>query len=367
MMGEAPYVAQPLYNAEADLLSFVTEDVPTVARQLAPGFDLLLSLDRTQVLGAQFTGVRALVSPNPGGGEALREKVERLTRFANSITGGATFVDRVPVADDLRAILASLPTDATAEEGASHTVPSNHGRALDAVTPCEGAGLDGLADFLLDHAASTRREADGLVGGQANRLRLEADDCERWAAALSQGGDATGWHRDGSLLYTLEQTGWRRGEPVMQNRLMVTVSGGPNTPKAEVDALAAHLMKVLPRSSPGPHPMTPDKSDLDRMVEAAARAAYEVEREMLTFEGIEPPTWDKLPAPIQRNWLSGSEPVVLAVLDELRKPSAAMLQAAADCLATTDDRSAEGYAVALQDAREALCAITDAIRPEQQP
>jgi len=53
------------------------------------------------------------------------------------------------------------------------------------------------------------------------------------------------WKRSGNLLYTLEQIGWRRGEPVEQNRLMVRVDGGPNTPPEEVAALTAHLEALL--------------------------------------------------------------------------------------------------------------------------
>lgn len=53
------------------------------------------------------------------------------------------------------------------------------------------------------------------------------------------------WNRAGSLLYTLEQVGWRKGEPVEQNRLMVRVDGGPNATPEETDALTARLHDFL--------------------------------------------------------------------------------------------------------------------------
>lgn len=50
----------------------------------------------------------------------------------------------------------------------------------------------------------------------------------------------TPWLREGRLIYTLEQDGWRRGAPVMVNRFMVTVSGGhPRPADAELDAVAS--------------------------------------------------------------------------------------------------------------------------------
>lgn len=50
--------------------------------------------------------------------------------------------------------------------------------------PGGGASLSGLREFLIDHAAEKRAQAEGLVGGYRNRTIAEAKDCERWAAAL---------------------------------------------------------------------------------------------------------------------------------------------------------------------------------------
>jgi hypothetical protein len=67
------------------------------------------------------------------------------------------------------------------------------------------------------------------------------------------------WLRSGNLLYTLEQVGWRRGEPIEQNRLMVRVEGGPNASADEVSGLASRLLALLtPASS-----TTPDQNTVD--------------------------------------------------------------------------------------------------------
>jgi hypothetical protein len=58
------------------------------------------------------------------------------------------------------------------------------------------------------------------------------------------------WHRSGNLLYTLEQVGWRKGEPVEQNRLTVRVDGGPNATKEEIDALTDRLAAFLALPAP---------------------------------------------------------------------------------------------------------------------
>jgi len=53
------------------------------------------------------------------------------------------------------------------------------------------------------------------------------------------------WKRTDRLLYTLEQIGWRKGEPVEQNRLMIRVEGGPNATNEELDDLMWRLDKFL--------------------------------------------------------------------------------------------------------------------------
>jgi hypothetical protein len=61
-----------------------------------------------------------------------------------------------------------------------------------------------------------------------------------------------GWLRADRLLYTLEQDGWRRGEPVMRNRLMVRVEADVRSAEAERDAeaLTAALHAWLNRTAP---------------------------------------------------------------------------------------------------------------------
>lgn len=53
------------------------------------------------------------------------------------------------------------------------------------------------------------------------------------------------WLRAGDLLYTLEQVGWRKGQPVEQNRLMVRIDGGPNATPAEKEALVQRVLAAL--------------------------------------------------------------------------------------------------------------------------
>lgn len=72
----------------------------------------------------------------------------------------------------------------------------------------------------------------------------------RQALALPPQAPAAGvveteWLRDGNLLYTLEQTGWRKGEPVLENRLMIRVDRGRHASQEEVEALTSRLLAAL--------------------------------------------------------------------------------------------------------------------------
>jgi len=56
----------------------------------------------------------------------------------------------------------------------------------------------------------------------------------------------TEWLRDGDLIYTLKQDGWRKGDPVMQNDVMIRVEGR-KVPPAQlyeiIESVRKHLNK----------------------------------------------------------------------------------------------------------------------------
>jgi len=64
-----PMEPNALYLFEADIVSFQTKDVVTVARRRGERFDVLLSMDRTEVVGFQVWGARTfgewLLNQNP--------------------------------------------------------------------------------------------------------------------------------------------------------------------------------------------------------------------------------------------------------------------------------------------------------------
>ena len=52
------------------------------------------------------------------------------------------------------------------------------------------------------------------------------------------------WLRDGLFVYALARVGWKKGEPVMANRIGISISGGfvgegQRTPPEELDAVAS--------------------------------------------------------------------------------------------------------------------------------
>lgn len=61
------------------------------------------------------------------------------------------------------------------------------------------------------------------------------------------------WKRDGGFVYSLTQTGWRRGEPVMENAMTIRVEAGKLATQADAEKLAERICQFLnadPTSEP---------------------------------------------------------------------------------------------------------------------
>lgn len=71
------------------------------------------------------------------------------------------------------------------------------------------------------------------------------------SASPTPGGE---WLRAGNLLYTLRQNGWRKGEPVMVNDLMIQVEAAPGS-ESDPEPIIATILAALN----GPLPAHPGR------------------------------------------------------------------------------------------------------------
>ena len=53
------------------------------------------------------------------------------------------------------------------------------------------------------------------------------------------------WIVEGTLVYALEQDGWRGGKPAMRNRFSASMARGPATPDAELEANAELVVRAV--------------------------------------------------------------------------------------------------------------------------
>lgn len=53
---ETPYVPVPILFEAADMISYVMEDKPVIARRIDANFDLLLDIDTREPIGFQLYG-----------------------------------------------------------------------------------------------------------------------------------------------------------------------------------------------------------------------------------------------------------------------------------------------------------------------
>lgn len=53
------------------------------------------------------------------------------------------------------------------------------------------------------------------------------------------------WFVEGTLVYALEQDGWRGGKPAMRNRFSASMARGPATPDAELEANAELVRRAV--------------------------------------------------------------------------------------------------------------------------
>lgn len=108
--------------------------------------------------------------------------------------------------------------------------------------------LHDLSVFLMDHASQLRREAEGVVGGERNRLIADADQCARWVNEL-QTTDLAQEHALPELQWLAEETKRRfngRRAPIRSRhvdddlRIRIQAYAAAN-PKASQQAIAEHF------------------------------------------------------------------------------------------------------------------------------